>query len=150
MTKREREKQERRTEAVKTLAQLGVAPGKRVYTSCSHVARSGMSRRIHVYIVTRDTETDREGKKRVEHRIHEITGLVAHALDYTRNQNDGGLVIGGCGMDMGFHVVYSLGRVMFPKGGSLKAASGVRQAQAERGGITREVDGGYLLKHEWL
>jgi hypothetical protein len=51
-------------------------------------------------------------------------------------------------MDMGFAVVYELGRTMFPKGGSLKHTNGTRQRQEAAKG--RETDGGYLLRQEWV
>ena len=53
----------------------------------------------------------------------------------------GGLVIGGCGMDMGFHVVYNLGRAMWPDG--TPDPHGTRNGEPDR-------DGGYALKHRWL
>jgi len=43
----------------------------------------------------------------------------------------------------GFHLIYSLGQTLFPKGDG-KTIIG-------RNGDTKpENDGGYLLKHEWL
>jgi hypothetical protein len=132
-----------RAEAIATLKKFGVKPGARIYTSVENVSRSGMSRHIHVYIVSRDKYA---GK--VEHRISEITGLVGRAIGYHRNQKSGGLVVGGAGMDMGFHVVYSLGRAMFPDGGPLAKSEGSRQRQEAAKG--RETDGGYLLRHDWI
>jgi hypothetical protein len=149
MRTKEREKIEAKEEAIKTLRKMGVKPGKRVYTSVSHVARSGMSRRINVYIPTRNTY---DGK--TEQAVTDITGLVAHALGYRRHK-DGGLVVGGCGMDMGFAVVYNLGRAMFPKGAPRFVSRGrevqEQQAAKREGREPRgEYDGGYLLKQEWL
>ena len=56
----------------------------------------------------------------------------------------GGLVVGGCGMDMGFHVVYSLGRVLWPKGFKVNGIG-------RNGDISgHDKDGGYRLVHQWL
>lgn len=139
-TKRETEKKE----AIEHLRKLGLKPGKLVYTACSQVSRSGMSRHIKCYLVT----SWRANGKR-DHVITDITGLVSTVLGYGR-ADDGGMRVSGCGMDMGFHVVYSLARTMFPKGGSLDKTHPSRKHQAERAGEKTETDGGYLLRHEWL
>jgi hypothetical protein len=138
------EKETLRAEAVATLRRMGVKPGASVYTIVTHVARSGMSRHIRCYIPTRDTFTDRDGRKRVQQGITDITGLVANACGFRRARGSRwDLVVGGCGMDMCFHVVYTLGRVMFPNGGPLSATNEIRARQeADKG---RETDGGYLL-----
>jgi hypothetical protein len=121
MTKNE--KTAARTDAMKLLRKVGVRPGAKVYTGVDHVSRSGMSRHISVYVVHKG-------------EICDVTGWVGLVLGYRRSR-DGGLVVGGCGMDMGFHVVYSLGRTMFPKGGPI-------------GKSARQTDGGYLLKQAWI
>jgi hypothetical protein len=48
-------------------------------------------------------------------RIDDITFNAAHALDYPLVEVNGSRAIrvGGAGMDMGFHVVYSLSSVLF-------------------------------------
>ena len=132
-----------RDEAIRTLRKMGVKPGSTIYTNVTSVSRSGMSRTIRCYMVTRD-ESSRRGKKKVEHAIHEITGLVATACGFTRARGSHwDIQIGGCGMDMCFHVVYNLGRVMFTKGGPLELSP--REHQERRDGKTIEQDGGYLL-----
>jgi hypothetical protein len=125
------ERDAERAESIKALRSMGVKPGAKVYTSVVHVARSGMSRHIRVFLVKRGDVSD-------------VTWHVARVLGM-RRANDGGLVVGGCGMDMCFHTVYCLGRAMFPKGGNLKHSP--RRAQEEREGATREIDGGYLLRN---
>jgi hypothetical protein len=146
MSKRS-EKETLRAEAIATLRKLGVKPGATVYTIVTHVARSGMSRHIRCYIVTRDTRSNPSGEgMHVEHGITDITGLVANACGFTRARGSSwDLVVGGCGMDMCFHVVYTLGRRMFPNGGPLSKTNGIRERQAQSAGEAREVDGGYLL-----
>ena len=123
-------------EAVKVLRELGVRPGTTLYTTVTHVARSGMSRHIRVFV---------KGKRGSD-PLREVSWQVGKAIK--ERVKDDGIVVGGCGMDMGFHVVYELGRVMFPKGGPLSKSG--RRAQEERSGETRERDGGYLLRQRWL
>lgn len=107
-----------------------VSPGDTVYTVLRHVSQSGMTRGIDVYVLGMEKRGDREVPVPIW-----ITGYVGHAigdpqpLDYWEKSR--GLKIGGCGMDMGFHVVYSLSRVLFPEGHDGK-------------------DGGYALKHAWI
>ena len=141
MTKAQ-EKEIAKQEAIATLRKMGVKPGATIYTNVTHVARSGMSRRIRCYIITKDTSTDRNGKRKTEPGMHDITGLVATACGFARH-NGWDIKIGGCGMDMCFQVVYLLGRAMFPDGGPLSVSP--RQWQEERDGQTKERNGGYLL-----
>lgn len=129
MTKKQTEKDE----AIKELRRVGVRPGKIVYTLVTHVAKSGMSRRMRLFVV-------RKGE------VVPITYSVAKAVGFTLKRNgDNEIVVGGCGMDMGFHVVYSLGQVMFPKRGK---AYRNRNSDVKVGG--HEPSGGYLLRQEWL
>lgn len=64
----------------------------------------------------------------------------ARALGY-RIGKHGGIVVGGCGMDMGFHLVYNLGRTLWP--------TGTDNPHGRRNGHP-DSDGGYALKHGWL
>jgi hypothetical protein len=64
-----------------------------------------------------------------------LTGWIAHAMGYKLHK-DGGVVIKGGGMDMGFHVVYCLSRRLFPEG--------------FKNEINEIRDGGYALRHEWI
>lgn len=88
-------------EALQSLHKL-LKPGDVVYTSVGHVARSGMMREISVYIIRNN-------------QLRNITGLVGTVIGLSRGKSDG-LRVGGAGMDMGFHVVYSLASMMFRAG----------------------------------
>ena len=136
MTMTKKEKREAKSEAL-TMLRKWLKPGDKVYTTVTHVARSGMQRSIRIFQIVKNEPQD-------------ITGCVAHALDYPRDDKNGGVKVGGCGMDMGFHIVYSLGRTLFPEGGSLAKTNTTRRSQAERTGDKIERDGGYLLKQVWL
>ena len=78
-----------------------LTPGTTVYTTVNTVSRSGMSRTLRVF-VSKDNE------------IRDITWMVAALLG--ESIKEGAVRVQGGGMDMGFHVVYSLGRKLFPEG----------------------------------
>lgn len=112
-------KQAQQAKARETLLAEFLSLGDTVHMIVCHVARSGMSRHISTLIVKNG-------------QIRDITYLVAEALDYRRDIHDGGLVVTGCGMDMGFEVVYNLGRALWPQG------------------YAQHTDGGYALRQDWI
>ena len=85
-----------------------------VYTELLHVSKSGMIRSIKVY--TKD--------------MTDITDMVAEIDDYTFHKT-GGLKVNGCGMDMGFSVVYNLSVKLYCESGYVH-------------------DLAYKLKHKWI
>lgn len=103
-------------------------PGARVTTILRHVSRSGMQRSISLAVV-HDGEID------------SLDYWAAHALRLPIDRTHGGIKIGGAGMDMGFQLVYILGRALWPNG--TPGPHGRRNGQPDR-------DGGYALKHQWL
>lgn len=113
-----------RQEAIDKILNL-VKPNQKVYTSLKYA--SGMSRQIAVYVFDGDS-------------VHNITYWASKVLDYKVGSKDG-LVVGGCGMDMGFSVVYSLGSSLWP--------NGTTEPHGRRNGVP-DSDGGYALKHSWL
>lgn len=158
MTKKQK-KDNDRAEAIAKLREM-LKPGDRVYTVLKHVSSSGMSRSIDLLIpyrhydniyppmpadrATYPGQTDYEAKptrKYVGVRIMRISWLAARAMDRTIDQNNGGIKIGGYGMDMGFSLVYDLGRTLWPKG--TPKPHGKRNGEPDS-------DGGYALKQEWL
>lgn len=104
-------------EQEKTTLKKWLKPGNTVYTLIRSVSASGMSRRISCYIVNNG-------------EIQDISGYVGEILEWRRNDKDGSLIVGGCGMDMGFHTVYYLARALF-------------RDEVEN-------DAGYTLKQRWL
>ena len=112
-------KQAERDDARERLLSYYIKEGQTVYTSVKSVSSSGMSRTMSLYVVDGD-------------RIQNITYYVAQVLDWPLVEKNGSSVlrVGGCGMDMGFHTVYTLARVLFS--GSV------------------EGDAGYILKQSWL
>lgn len=89
--------------------------GDTLFTQLEHVSKSGMTRHIKVRQLKQDCALD-------------WTRLVSIALDWKEAKNKygnpNGIKVGGCGMDMGFHLIYTLSKILF--------------------------DDGYALKHEWL
>lgn len=144
-------KQQEREEAIIRL-RAELAPGDTVYTVLRHRSASGMSRSISCVIIKDNKPLD-------------ISWLVARALDYRIDDKNDGIKVGGAGMDMGFHVVYSLGYTLFPDGFDCIGEGcpsndhtnywGAKD-RAERDGLpvpempTRHESGGYALNHRWL
>jgi len=95
-----------------------VSEGSRVYTILRHVSSSGMSRDISLVIA------DSDGS------ISDITYYAAAAMNnrLIERNNNRAIRVNGCGMDMGFHLVYNLSSVLF---------HGQDRA-------------GYILKQEWI
>ena len=89
-------------EAKKTLREI-LPPGSTVLCILRSVSRSGMSREISFL-----TETHRD-----------VTGLFGIVGEYRRGNRDG-LKVTGCGMDMGFAVVYDVSRRLYPDGFGVK------------------------------
>ncbi len=140
------QKAARRKDAIDALTGSGehkpygalVKPGSDVYTQVTHVSSSGMSRSIRLFVLS--TRSNGNGRKRIP-CIVDITRRAAVALDYKIDEKNGGLKMGGCGMDMGFAAVYNLGSVLWPKG--TRRPHGIRNGQPDK-------SGGYALNQRWL
>jgi len=94
-------------------------PKKTAYTVTRKVSASGMTRRISVFVV--DTDGD----------LRDISYYVGAVLGWSITDVMGHRTVrvDGCGMDMGFHLVYSLSYALY-------RADGVERA-------------GYVIRHEW-
>ena len=154
-------REEERKEAIETLRAL-CPPGTTVYTSCKHVSRSGMSRLVNCHVI-------RNGEPPFPRWI---SPLVAKALDWTFDDKRVALHVTGCGMDIGFHVVYCLSSVLYPNGYGLKCEDcGYRPAAKDQTTLIYapskclkshkfcgrngdptgwDPDGGYALEHQWM
>lgn len=123
-------KQREREDAVRELREI-LNPGDTVYVDLRHVSRSGMSRVIMPFII-QDNEPRYLGWK------------VAKALEMPYDRKKEGVKIGGCGMDMGFALVYDLSRTLFPEGFKVEG----RGRNGDTSGWDK--DGGYALQHRWF
>jgi hypothetical protein len=123
MTKKQ-QKQEDYDYAKKQLLEYFVTEGDTIYTVLRSVAPSGMSRTMSLKVA-------KNGK------ILDLTYYASVILDYPLVEVNGSraLRVGGCGMDMGFHAVYSLARVLF---------------RDKYEGQPDAVDAGYSLSQAWL
>lgn len=114
--------------------------GSTVHTVLRHVSRSGMSRSISVVVC------DSDG-------IRDVSYLVARALGDRIDRDRGGVKVGGCGMDMGFHLVYNLSATLYPDGFQ---CCGERCPSNDHLNGDRDYtphvhgSGGYALRQRWL
>jgi hypothetical protein len=129
--------------------------GSTVNTQLLHVSRSGMLRSIAVLV---------PGKNGA---VRDVSYLVAEATGSKIHKPTGGVAMGGCGMDMGFALVYSLGRSLYPDGQPCTGSDGYSDDGPrctsndhvnERGDVYRagfrkgrvHSDSGYALNHRWV
>ena len=82
-----------------------------IWVLCRHVSSAGATRVLSFFVVKDNT-------------IICIDWFLQDFLGYKSHKKFDGVVVKGCGMDMGFHVVYSLSRKLY--------------------------DDGYRFKHRWL
>ena len=86
-----------------------------IHTQLCHVSQSGMTRHIKVRLIRDNIPLD-------------LSFDTSRVLEWKEGKNRfggyNGIKVRGCGMDMGFHLVYTLSRVLF--------------------------DDGYYIKQEWL
>jgi hypothetical protein len=152
-------KEKERQDAVRELREM-LKPGDTVFTMLKHVSRSGMSRVIMPVII-------RNNQPRY------IGWSVALATGRTYDREKEGVKINGCGMDMGFELVYTLSRVLFPDGfdtsfagrrcpehyekhleGDVKVCpicgKETRPDYYHNGPVEFIENGGYALNHRWM
>ena len=94
--------------------------GDTVYTKLNHVSKSGMSRSIDVYKIENNEPIF-------------LTQWASRVLGDSIDQKNGGIRVTGCGMDMGFDLVYRLGWKLFKDSKELT-----------------KKDAGYALNQRWL
>lgn len=153
-----------RAEAIEKLREW-IKPGDTVYTILRSVSKSGMSREIGVVLMYQD-------ERRGIVDLHP-NWLVSKATGYRTGKRDG-IVMGGCGMDMGFALVYDLSRTLFPEGFGIEGEPPKKiKIQDKRRPSSKEEaaamvaagwkffgrngdssgwdnDGGYAITHRWL
>lgn len=119
-----------------------LVPGETIYVIQRSVSKSGMSRKLDLYIMRSGT-------------LLRITWSVAQLLRWSYDKNKDALTVGGCGMDMHFHTVYCLSGAYFgwtdldglssPTGYTTK--SDVAKAKKIN---FKSTDTGYWLKHRTI
>lgn len=116
-----------------------VKPGDTLHTVLRHVSSSGMSRVISVVKIHEGNNSN--GKPfllNLDYSVAVVLGLSADPR---------GIKVGGGGMDMGYHLVYSLGSALFGRG---EETAKIGHFTGRNGMTTPETDGGYLLNHSWI
>jgi hypothetical protein len=165
-----------REEATKELRKL-LKPGQKVFTILRHRASSGMFRVIDLVIAVPDIQTvyppkpeseasyqgerdySKPIKKKRGYTLRSIGYTAAKAMEDSWDSDRQGIKASGCGMDMGFNLVYNLGRALYPKGvrctgdpdtclSNDHVNSGPDRNRYDRRVIHR--DSGYAFKHVWL
>jgi hypothetical protein len=120
-----------------------IKPGDTLYTILRHVSASGMSRDISVVYITKDGET-----RQLDYSTHVLTG-------YPLSKHDG-VKVGGCGMDMGFSLVYHLSQILYGDGYPCLGEHKCPSPEHVNSGPLRHVyDGrihkdGYAISQRWL
>ena len=117
MTTKKQQKEEEKREAIDKLKEILKTTKKRevrrngeskmvpvLYTIIRHVSRSGMSRSIDVISISEDGEH------------YNISYLVKTVLDMKLDTTNGGVKIGGCGVDMGVALVDHLSYKLYNRG----------------------------------
>ena len=134
--------------AVVELREL-LKPGDMVYTKLNHVSRSGMTRSIEVMVFRDNAPIN-------------LTWRVSEVLGYKIHNKHWGLKVGGCGMDMGFSVIYNLSSALYSGIGyeCLNDAEGNDKCPSSYHVNSRPYDGtnkgepvhhdGYALRQRWL
>lgn len=148
MTTKAEETQREAEEARAQLREL-LPPGSTVRTILRHVSRSGMTRAISPVVNGEDS-----------------TWLVVRAVPGFKFNRNGGVTMGGCGMDMGFALIYHLSHALYPDGfectgvseyaddgdgGRIKPCPSNDHSNGDRDYTPHHhASGGYALRQEWL
>lgn len=120
-----------------------LTPGTVVYCVNRHTSRSGMMRHIDFYIMANNEPVY-------------ISKSVATVLGMSMAPRDNGIKVGGCGMDMGFSVVYNLSATIFrdaKRDDHESIHNGEGDYKSSQANLCRNVkckDTGYWLSHRWM
>jgi hypothetical protein len=117
-----------------------IKPGDTIYTVLRHVSPSGMARWIDVYTI-------KDGE--LQYR----SWYAAKAIGAKVNVgNHDGVKMEGCGMDMGFSLVYSLSSALFRDGFDCigEDARCPSNDHSNRENRYHHPEGGYALRHRWI
>jgi len=134
----EKTKEIEKEEAIKELRAVFKQSNHIVYTNIEHVSKSGMMRYISAFVI---------GKDRQPYHINHLIAKLGHFKRATLKSHYEGLKVYGCGMDMGFELVYTTSSIVF---GSLTKKQIVSITKPRtRNGIP-EASAGYVLRQKWI
>jgi hypothetical protein len=123
-------------EAIERLREL-LPPGTVVTMILRHVARSGMTRWISPVIFDQQGGTD-------------LSPWVGRAVGWPANRAHEGVKVTGCGMDMGFHLVYTLSHILYPDGFDCLGDRCPSNDHSNRVERSHHDQGGYALIMRWI
>lgn len=142
--------EELRQESLDRLREL-LPPGTTVHCVLRHVSRSGMCRWIDLFTF----EPRANGQKCAQNYLSGYawnvgTGEGQHPGD--QRDGRGGLRVSGCGMDMGFALVYDLSRRLYPDGFACIGPDRSCPSNDHNNRVERKhhPEGGYALRHAWI
>ena len=133
-------KQNHRTEEIRLALGSELPPGAMIYTILRHVSRSGMSRWIDAYYHGHGSPIC-------------LSPQAARILGCPLSNRWQGVRLNGCGMDIGFELVYCLSRALYPDGFQCvgeKCPSNDHSNGDRDYTPHHHTDGGYALRHQWL
>ncbi len=124
-----------------------IEPGDIIYTVLRDVSRDGMNRTIVPYLLPREASS--------QARPLWLAYNVARACDYRYDERREGVRVGGCGMDMGFALVYDLAYTLWPDGFACLGAGRDCPSSDHSNGAKphkgkHHRDAGYALRQRWL
>jgi len=97
------------------------------------VSRSGMLRRVNVYVIK-------------DNKLLYLNYLVTQFTHYKKD-SEGLLKLQGCGMDMGFSLVYNFSSAIFPNGFKSSRRNSINGMKKTEKGFNWDTDGGYALNN---
>jgi hypothetical protein len=116
-------------------------PGDTIYTQFVSVSRSGMLRKIKVYVVANNQPIN-------------ITPQVSDLCGFGYDYNTDALKVSGCGTDVGFQAVYELAGVLYPDGfecaGETCPSNDHTNGVCDRNSKHHHNGGGYAFRQAWL
>ncbi len=112
-------------------------PGMEVLCIMRHVSRSGMFRVIDLKVI-------------VNGELRGIGWTAARAMGAKYDTKRDGIPVGGCGMDMGFHLVYNLGRSLWELGFDCVGEHCPSNDHTNRENNAQHRNGGYALRSRWV
>lgn len=95
------------------------------------VSRSGMLRRVNVYVIK-------------DNKLLYLNYLITQFTHYKRD-SEGLIKLQGCGMDMGFSLVYNFSSEIFPTGFKSSRRNAINNIKPTDKGFNWDTNGGYAL-----
>ena len=134
-------KRDEQREALERLREW-IKPGDTIFTDLRHVSASGMQRTIQLISLKTPDSPSYYGWN------------AAKGCGWSYDEKREGIKIRGCGMDMGYALVYDLAFYLWPNGWQCigpdcMSNTHSNREQSPRDGSMLHTDG-YALRHRWL